>query len=167
MSSIVTKLQSLDDTMSELDGVQKILRVMPPRYAQMACSIETLLDLKQLPIEELSGHLAASEGRGEPELEMGGKLYLTKEEWLARTANRQPGSGGSGQEADLHTSPSTTLARLQGTRRTTLAKVNAERATAGTVGRPVTGPRSAKRQSEIASSSKPTWHKLQRKKRRR
>jgi hypothetical protein len=96
VSSIITELKSLSDSTSELDSMQKILRVVPPRYAQMACSIETLLDLKQLSIEELSGHLAASEGRSEPKPETGGKLYLTEEEWLARATNRQPGSGGSG-----------------------------------------------------------------------
>jgi hypothetical protein len=84
ISAIVTELQSLGDTTSELDGVQKILRVAPRRYGQMACSIETLLDLKELSIEELSGHLAASEGRGEPEPESGGRLFLTEEEWAAR-----------------------------------------------------------------------------------
>jgi hypothetical protein len=82
VSSIVTELQSLGDTTSELDGVQKILRVVPPRYAyaQMACSIETLLDLKELSIEKLSGRLSASEGRGEPGPETCGKLYFTQEE---------------------------------------------------------------------------------------
>jgi hypothetical protein len=50
----------------------------------MACSIETLLDLKELSIEELSGRLAASEGRGEPEPESGGRLFLTEEEWAVR-----------------------------------------------------------------------------------
>jgi hypothetical protein len=35
--------------------VQKILRIVPPQYAQMACSIETLLDLQHMSIEELSG----------------------------------------------------------------------------------------------------------------
>jgi hypothetical protein len=83
ISAIVTELQSLGDTTSELDGVQKILRIAPHRYGQMACSIETLLDLKELSIEELSGRLAASEGRGEPEPESGGRLFLTEEEWAA------------------------------------------------------------------------------------
>jgi hypothetical protein len=62
ISSIVAKLQSLGDTTSELDGMQKILRVMPVRYAQMACSMEALLDLKELLIKELSGQLTTSEG---------------------------------------------------------------------------------------------------------
>lgn len=95
VSSLVTELQSLGDTTSELDGVSKILRVAPKRYAQMACSIETLLDLKELTIEELSGRLAASEGRGEPDQDAGGHMLLT-EEWRARAASRQHGSEGSG-----------------------------------------------------------------------
>jgi hypothetical protein len=96
VSSVVTELQSLGDTTSKLNGMQTILRVMPSRYAQMACSIETLLDLKELSIDELSGRLAASEGRGEPETDVNGRLLLTEKEWLARSSGRQPGSGGSG-----------------------------------------------------------------------
>jgi hypothetical protein len=96
VSSLVTELQSLGDTTSELDDVQKILRVVPSRYAQMACSIETLLDLKELSIDELSGRLAASEGHGEPETDANGRLLLTEEEWLARSSGHQPGLGGSG-----------------------------------------------------------------------
>jgi hypothetical protein len=61
----------------------------------MACSIETLLDLSDMSIEELSGHLAASEGRGEPEQGVGGQLLLTEEEWRARDAGRSPGDGQS------------------------------------------------------------------------
>jgi hypothetical protein len=33
VSSVVTELQSLGDTTSELDGVQKILHGVPSRYA--------------------------------------------------------------------------------------------------------------------------------------
>jgi hypothetical protein len=47
----------------------------------MACSIETLLDLKDLTIEELSGRLTTSDGRGAPEEPTGGHLYLIEEEW--------------------------------------------------------------------------------------
>jgi hypothetical protein len=92
VSSVITELQSLGDTTSELDGVQKILRVAPTRYAQMACSIETLIDLKQLSIEELSGRLSASEGSGPLEQEAGGRLLLTEEEWAARQQQHSSGS---------------------------------------------------------------------------
>jgi hypothetical protein len=96
VSNLLAKLQSLDDRTTELDDVQKLLRIAPKRYAQMACSIETLLDLRTLSIEELSGHLSASEGHGEPEEDTGGKLLLTEEEWCARQKNREPGEGPSG-----------------------------------------------------------------------
>jgi hypothetical protein len=59
----------------------------------MACSIETLLDLNTLSIEELSGRLAASEGRGAPEQDAEGCLLLTEEEWEAR--HQQRGQGAS------------------------------------------------------------------------
>jgi hypothetical protein len=85
VSSIVTELQSLGDTTSKLDGIQKILRVVPKRYGQMACSIETLLDLKELSIEELNSRLASSEGHDELEQDTSGTLYLTEEEWRARS----------------------------------------------------------------------------------
>jgi hypothetical protein len=96
VSSVVPELQSLGDTTSELDGVQKILRVVPKRYAQMACSIETLLDLKELSINELSGRLAASEERGAPEQDTDGRLLLTEEKWHARQGNRHVGDSSSG-----------------------------------------------------------------------
>jgi hypothetical protein len=50
ISAIISKLQSLGDKISKLDGVQNILRVVPARYVQMACSIETLLDLERLKV---------------------------------------------------------------------------------------------------------------------
>ena len=39
LAGIITELQSLGDTVTELAGVQKFLRVVPSRYARMACSI--------------------------------------------------------------------------------------------------------------------------------
>jgi hypothetical protein len=88
VSFIVTELQSLGDTTSEINGMQKILCVVPSRYAQMACSIETLIDLKELSIDEMSGRLAASEGHGESKTDANGRLLLTEEEWLARSTGR-------------------------------------------------------------------------------
>jgi hypothetical protein len=113
VSSLVTELQSLGDTTSELDGVSMILRVVPKRYAQMACSIETLLDLKELTIEELSGCLAASEGCGEPDQDAGGHLLLTEEEWRARAASRQHGSKGSGSGGKQNKNARTAAARTR------------------------------------------------------
>jgi hypothetical protein len=63
----------------------------------MACSIETLLDLSTLSIEELSGRLSASEGRGEPEQDASGRLLLTEEEWETRHQQRM-GSSSYGEK---------------------------------------------------------------------
>ena len=60
ISGVVSDLQSLGDGITELTAVQKFLRVVPSRYAQMACSIETLLDLEDMTVEELSGRLSAA-----------------------------------------------------------------------------------------------------------
>jgi transposase InsO family protein len=58
--------------------------------------------LKELSIEELSGRLAASEGRGEPEQDAGGRLYLTEEEWRARDKCCQLEAGSSGSGGKQH-----------------------------------------------------------------
>lgn len=76
VSSIISELQSLGGNIDELKAVQKFLCVVPGQYAQMACSIETLLDLNDMTIEEQTGRLAASEGRGAPEADTGGRLLL-------------------------------------------------------------------------------------------
>jgi hypothetical protein len=62
---IMNILGSLSDTMEELKVVQKIIRVIPDQYSQMACSIETLLDLRTISVEELIGRLRSSEGHGD------------------------------------------------------------------------------------------------------
>lgn len=95
ISNLVAELQSLGDATTELDAVEKLLRIAPKRYSQMACSIETLLDLSTLSLEEVSGRLSASEGRGEPEPDAGGKLLLTEEEWRSRFSTRDLSDGQS------------------------------------------------------------------------
>ena len=108
LAGIITELQSLADTVTELAAVKKFLRTVPPRYVQMACSIETLLDLSELSIEELSGRLTASEGRGgEAAVETGGKLLLTEEEWTARQRQRPQGPSSSGGGGDKGSKPKT------------------------------------------------------------
>jgi hypothetical protein len=61
-----------------------------------------------MSIEELSGRLAALEGRGEPEQGVGGQLLLTEEEWRACDAGRSPSdgpSGGGGKQRDKGKKP--------------------------------------------------------------
>jgi hypothetical protein len=96
ISGVLSELQALGDTTTELDAVQKILRIVPPQYAQMACSIETLLDLQHMSIEELSGRLSACDGRGITEVDASGRLLLTEEEWCARSIGREQGENSTG-----------------------------------------------------------------------
>ena len=82
--------------------MQKFLRVVPSRYAQMACSIETLLELEDMTVKELSGRLSAADGRGNTEPAARGQLLLT-EGWCARQQKRAPDAGGgSGGGGDNH-----------------------------------------------------------------
>ena len=64
----------------------------------MACSIETLLDLDTLSVEELIGRLNAADERYEqdaPEAKHAGKLLLSEEEWFARMNLRDGGASSS------------------------------------------------------------------------
>ena len=63
LGSMVTNLNILGDKVTEETAVRKFLRVVPPRYSQIALSIETLVDLDTLSIEDLTGRLKAAEER--------------------------------------------------------------------------------------------------------
>jgi len=74
-----------NDMDKEKDDV-KFLRIIPKKYMQIAISIETLLDLPALTIEEVGGGLRRSTNRNEPPpggpVTIAGKLLFTEEQWL-------------------------------------------------------------------------------------
>ena len=97
LTGLISDLQELGDDVDEIKAVRKFLRVVPPRYAQVAISIETLVDLKTLTIEEVAGRFLAIEERLDPDTGgSGGKLLLTEEEWHEPERRRQSGGGSSG-----------------------------------------------------------------------
>ncbi|XP_073360151.1 uncharacterized protein [Aegilops tauschii subsp. strangulata] len=97
LGSMVTNLNILGDKVTEEKAVRKFLRVVPPRYSQIALSIETLVDLDTLSIEDLTGHLKAAEERLDHggSGQAGGNLLFTEEQWLARYKQREQGKGSS------------------------------------------------------------------------
>jgi hypothetical protein len=95
-------LEVLGDLVDNKKVILKFLHVVPKKYKQMARSLESLLDLKTMSIEELSGRLKVCEEddiEDEPAGARGGvQLYLTKEQWCACMKGQEAGgsSGGSG-----------------------------------------------------------------------
>jgi hypothetical protein len=89
-------LHVLDDDISDKELIKKMLHVIPKKLEQVAISMETLLDLDSLSIEEVVGHLCAIEQckKLTPAKETGSHLHLTEEEWMARIKTKD-GSGSS------------------------------------------------------------------------
>jgi hypothetical protein len=72
-----------DDTYGEERAIEKLFRCIPEKYKQITRSIESLLDLSTMSIEETICHLKVVNG-DEPQLlsgpiTVGGKLHLTRE----------------------------------------------------------------------------------------
>ena len=61
LTGIVQRLATLGDPKPDEKVVAKYLRVMRPRYKQLVISIETLLDISQLSIEEVTGRLKVAD----------------------------------------------------------------------------------------------------------
>lgn len=57
LSAIVDELEDLGDPVDEPKAVLKVLRTVPWPYRGMAVAIESLVDTKQLSLEELCGRL--------------------------------------------------------------------------------------------------------------
>ena len=79
--------------------VSKYLHSVPVKYIQIALSIETMLDLSTLTIEDVTGRLRAVDERLEQATATkdSGKLLLTEEEWAAR---RNSGVASSSRGGD-------------------------------------------------------------------
>jgi hypothetical protein len=100
LTIVASQLRVLGDDVSDKEVIKKLLHVVPDNLEQVVISIETLLDLDSLSIEEAVGHLRAVEQRKKPPpaKESGGRLLLTEEEWMARLKTRD----GFGSNARAH-----------------------------------------------------------------
>jgi hypothetical protein len=63
ISSLVNQLRSLGDEILNKKVVKKMLQSVPDHQEQVAISMETLLNLDSLSIEEAAGHLQAVENQ--------------------------------------------------------------------------------------------------------
>jgi hypothetical protein len=77
-------MQFGDDTYGEKRAIEKLFWCIPKKYKQIARSIESLLDLSTMSIEEAIGHLMVIDG-DEPQplsrpITIGEKLHLTWEQ---------------------------------------------------------------------------------------
>ena len=59
LQMLINKLKSHGITINEEEAVSKYLHFVPAKYIQIALSIETMLDLSTLTIEDVTGHLRA------------------------------------------------------------------------------------------------------------
>jgi hypothetical protein len=88
-----------DDTYSEKRAVEKLFRCIPEKYKQMTHSIESLLDLSTMTIEEALGRLKVIDSN-EPQrlsgpVTISGKLLLSQEQWTFGQGDRKKGEPSS------------------------------------------------------------------------
>jgi hypothetical protein len=92
-----------DKDINEKRVVEKFLRTVPAKYAQIVVAIEQFLDFEALTLEEVTGRLKVVDEREaqavtEP-VSINGKLLYTAEQWKARWKKEKQGAeeaGGSG-----------------------------------------------------------------------
>jgi hypothetical protein len=92
-----------DDTYGEERAVEKLFQCIPEKYKQIARSIESLLDLSTMSIEEMIGRLKVIDG-DEPQplsgpITIGRKLPLTRKQWETcqgdeKKGESSPSTGG-------------------------------------------------------------------------
>ena len=98
LQTLISKLGSHGITIDEEEVISKYLHSVLAKYIQIALSIETMLDLSTLTIEDVTGRLWAVDERLEQATATkdSGKLLLT-EEWAAR---RNSGVASSSRGGD-------------------------------------------------------------------
>ena len=97
---LVSQLVVLAVAITDEKAVAKYLPVVPPKYTQITLSMEMLIDLSTLTLEDVIGHLRAVDECVEMAMTVaGGKLLMT-EEWTARMREKWSGEGSSSRGGD-------------------------------------------------------------------
>ena len=97
ISTLAVELRVLGETMPENKVARKLLRSLPRHFSQIGVSIETLLDVNSMTIEDLVGRLKAAEDQLDVDsvTERAGRLLLSEEEWLSKYHHRLTPEGSS------------------------------------------------------------------------
>jgi hypothetical protein len=100
ITALANELRVLGDNITDKEVVKKMLHSVPDNLEQVAISMETLLDLNSLSIEEAVGHLRAVEQRKKnvtsPSADASGHLLLMKEDWTACMKPKEKGGSSGG-----------------------------------------------------------------------
>ncbi|XP_066385112.1 uncharacterized protein [Miscanthus floridulus] len=104
LQSLISKLRSYDITIDKEEAVYKYLHSMPVKYIQIALSIEMMLDLSTLTIEDVTGYLRAVGEHMEQATATtdSGKLLLI-EEWTTQKKSEEASfsRGGDGKRRGM------------------------------------------------------------------
>jgi hypothetical protein len=100
LSGMVNQLTMLGDLEPADKVMLKFLHISRPWFQQLVISIETLLDVSTLSLEEVTGRLRSAEEDGVAPHIADGKLYLTEQVWVEHSRKKETdgGQGGSGSD---------------------------------------------------------------------
>jgi hypothetical protein len=104
ITHLTTQLVVMGNSCTEEEIVRRFLQALPPKFDQIAASIETLLDPANVSLDELTGRLKPVEEKmNRDRKEAVGKLNLMEDElvallssWLKATGSNSPGSSKEG-----------------------------------------------------------------------
>jgi hypothetical protein len=97
LSRITNQLAVLGFEYKEEEIVRRFLAALPPKFEQIATSIETLCDLDTITVDELIGRLKPSEERiNRNQGKSVASLNLTEDELVARLSSRLKMTGNGG-----------------------------------------------------------------------
>jgi hypothetical protein len=83
LNTIASQLRVLGDEITDKEVIKRLLHAVPKNLEQVTISMETLLDLYSLSIEEVVGHLRAVEQRK--------KLPVSKENGVGYSSQKRSG----------------------------------------------------------------------------
>ncbi|WVZ53904.1 hypothetical protein U9M48_004791 [Paspalum notatum var. saurae] len=107
---LANNIRTLGGTLTDPDIVKKMLQVIPEHLEQIACSIETLLDVNELTVEEVTRRLREIEQRrnkkkavasssasssSAPVYDSQGRLLMAAEDWMAKLKLQSGDNGGT------------------------------------------------------------------------